>query len=237
MNHPLLLPPTFPKGPLRNHTLHVKGGTTGRVGTLELFHRARFPRQGKYGNDHLWEIITLSAGKVPLPDGALCLPLPCHGALLWDGGTWCRDDVALPFRQAGNCPFLGTVKLGLWADIGLILALYTYSSFLQVTRVIQRLPRNLFVLPSSVHVASTLKKMKYLQALQLLAAVAAPVRAAFSWSSVNIGGGGGFVPGISFHPKTKGLAYARTDIGGLYRLNSDDSWTAVTDGITTDATW
>ncbi|KAL1875766.1 Xyloglucanase [Diaporthe australafricana] len=79
--------------------------------------------------------------------------------------------------------------------------------------------------------------MKYLQALQLLAAVAAPVRAAFSWSSVKIGGGGGFVPGISFHPKTKGLAYARTDIGGLYRLNSDESWTAVTDSITTDVNW
>lgn len=79
--------------------------------------------------------------------------------------------------------------------------------------------------------------MKYLQALQILSAVAAPVRAAFSWSTVHIGGGGGFVPGIAFHPKTKGLAYARTDIGGLYRLNADESWTAVTDSITTDATW
>lgn len=79
--------------------------------------------------------------------------------------------------------------------------------------------------------------MKYLSALQLLAAVAVPVRAAFSWSSVKIGGGGGFVPGIAFHPKTKGLAYARTDIGGLYRLNADESWTAITDSITTDATW
>ncbi|KAG6361402.1 hypothetical protein INS49_009629 [Diaporthe citri] len=79
--------------------------------------------------------------------------------------------------------------------------------------------------------------MKYLSALQLLAAVAVPVRAAFSWSSVKIGGGGGFVPGISFHPKTKGLAYARTDIGGLYRLNADESWTAITDSITTDASW
>ncbi|KAG8169517.1 hypothetical protein KVR01_000262 [Diaporthe batatas] len=79
--------------------------------------------------------------------------------------------------------------------------------------------------------------MRYLQALQLLGALAAPVQAAFSWSSVKLGGGGGFVPGISFHPKTKGLAYARTDIGGLYRLNADDSWTALTDSITTDSTW
>lgn len=79
--------------------------------------------------------------------------------------------------------------------------------------------------------------MKYLRALQLLAAVAVPVQAAFSWSTVKIGGGGGFVPGIAFHPKTKGLAYARTDIGGLYRLNADESWTAITDSITTDANW
>lgn len=96
---------------------------------------------------------------------------------------------------------------------------------------------SLFSTSASVHVAAISSKMKYLSALQLLAAVAVPVRAAFSWSNVKIGGGGGFVPGISFHPKTKGLAYARTDIGGLYRLNADESWTAITDSITTDANW
>lgn len=64
-----------------------------------------------------------------------------------------------------------------------------------------------------------------------LAALAAPIaiQAAFTWKNVHIGGGGGFVPSIIFHPKSKGLAYARTDLGGLYRLNSDDSWTPVTD--------
>ncbi|KAK1856786.1 glycoside hydrolase family 74 protein [Colletotrichum chrysophilum] len=69
--------------------------------------------------------------------------------------------------------------------------------------------------------------MKYANAL--LAALAAPIQAAFTWKNVRIGGGGGFVPSIVFHPKTSGVAYARTDIGGLYRLNADDSWTAVTD--------
>jgi len=51
----------------------------------------------------------------------------------------------------------------------------------------------------------------------------------YTWKNVRIGGGGGFVPGIVFNPSVKGLAYARTDIGGAYRLNSDDSWTPLTD--------
>jgi xyloglucan-specific exo-beta-1,4-glucanase len=81
--------------------------------------------------------------------------------------------------------------------------------------------------------------MKHQSVAQLLvAAVAAPVTAAAaSWKNVNIGGGGGFIPSIVFHPTAKGVAYARTDIGGLYRLNSDDSWTPVTDSLATDARW
>ena len=71
----------------------------------------------------------------------------------------------------------------------------------------------------------------------LLAAVAAPAAAATTWKNVNIGGGGGFVPGIIFPPTAKGVAYARTDIGGLYRLNTDDSWTAVTDDLGTHERW
>ncbi|KXH34672.1 fungal cellulose binding domain-containing protein [Colletotrichum salicis] len=79
--------------------------------------------------------------------------------------------------------------------------------------------------------------MKY--ANLLLAALAAPIQAAFTWKNVKIGGGGGFVPSIVFHPTTKGVAYARTDIGGLYRLNADDSWTPVTDanGFADDSHW
>ncbi|KAK8062167.1 fungal cellulose binding domain-containing protein [Apiospora hydei] len=81
-----------------------------------------------------------------------------------------------------------------------------------------------------------------LPALLLLAggAQAAAEKAApqQKWESVKLGGGGGFVPGIVFHPKTAGVAYARTDIGGLYRLNpADDSWTAVTDAIADNSGW
>lgn len=47
-------------------------------------------------------------------------------------------------------------------------------------------------------------------------------------------GGGGFVPGIVFNPTEKGLAYARTDIGGAYRLNADDTWTPITEFVGND---
>lgn len=57
------------------------------------------------------------------------------------------------------------------------------------------------------------------------------------WTNVRLGGGGGFVPGISFHPTEAGVAYARTDIGGLYRLNEDDSWTPVTDSLADNENW
>lgn len=80
--------------------------------------------------------------------------------------------------------------------------------------------------------------MNCFRSLHLLLAAVAPAKAAFSsWKNVNINGGGGFVDGIVFHPKTENLFYARTDVGGLYKGNADDSWTPLTDGIITDAGW
>lgn len=70
-----------------------------------------------------------------------------------------------------------------------------------------------------------------------LVAASQAVHGAFTWSNARFGGGGGFVPGIVFHPTAPGVAYARTDIGGVYRLNSDDSWTPITDSIADNAGW
>jgi len=51
----------------------------------------------------------------------------------------------------------------------------------------------------------------------------------YRWGNVTIIAGG-FVPGIVFHPKEKGLAYLRTDIGGAYRQDRPDGpWKPITD--------
>lgn len=81
--------------------------------------------------------------------------------------------------------------------------------------------------------------MRGLTLLSLVAGLAPTALAAaqaYNWKNVKIGGGGGFVPGIIFNPSQKGLAYVRTDIGGAYKLNSDDSWTPLLD-FANDSTW
>ncbi|KAF8854623.1 putative endoglucanase [Acephala macrosclerotiorum] len=77
----------------------------------------------------------------------------------------------------------------------------------------------------------TLRSAAVLAAGLFSASVDAAASQAFTWKNVRIGGGGGFIPGIVFNPTLKGLAYARADIGGAYRLNSDDSWTPLLDSV------
>jgi hypothetical protein len=62
-------------------------------------------------------------------------------------------------------------------------------------------------------------------------AQSAPRSQPYTWKSVQMVGGG-FVDGIIFHPTVKGLAYARTDIGGAYRRDDQHSpWIAITDWV------
>ncbi|MFE6974939.1 1,4-beta-glucanase [Streptomyces sp. NPDC057682] len=60
---------------------------------------------------------------------------------------------------------------------------------------------------------------------------ARPAAAPHRWRTAAIGGTG-FVTGLLFHPAVKGLAYARTDIGGAYRWDDRRArWTALTDHL------
>lgn len=54
---------------------------------------------------------------------------------------------------------------------------------------------------------------------------------AYEWSSVPIRGGG-FVPGIIFHPTASGVRYCRTDMGGAYRWdNAIGEWQPLLDWV------
>ncbi len=53
----------------------------------------------------------------------------------------------------------------------------------------------------------------------------------YDWSNVAMGGAG-FVSGVFAHPTKKGLFYARTDVGGIYRFNpANDSWVPLLDWL------
>ena len=53
-----------------------------------------------------------------------------------------------------------------------------------------------------------------------------------AWSNVTIGAGG-FITGVVYNPTQPGLAYLRTDIGGLYRWNAaSQTWIPLLDSTT-----
>lgn len=53
----------------------------------------------------------------------------------------------------------------------------------------------------------------------------------YTWRTAEIGGGG-FVTGVVFHPTEPGLVYARTDVGGAYRLDTvTNRWIPLNDDI------
>ncbi|MFE4050685.1 1,4-beta-glucanase [Streptomyces sp. YIM B13518] len=89
--------------------------------------------------------------------------------------------------------------------------------------------------------ASSLSRRAVLAGAAAVAAVAGvPVLAgqakaagsfAYRWRNVVIGGTG-FITGVLFHPRVRGLAYARTDIGGAYRWDARrDRWVPLLDHL------
>ncbi|GIH10978.1 xyloglucanase [Rhizocola hellebori] len=66
------------------------------------------------------------------------------------------------------------------------------------------------------------------------AAFAKPDNARYSWRNAEMVGGG-FVPGIVFNQAEPGLVYARTDIGGAYRLDrASGRWVPLLDWVSWD---
>jgi xyloglucan-specific exo-beta-1,4-glucanase len=60
---------------------------------------------------------------------------------------------------------------------------------------------------------------------------AANAHANYRWRNVKVGGGG-FIPGLLFSPVERGLAYARSDMGGAYRWDAQaKTWRPLQDGF------
>lgn len=71
----------------------------------------------------------------------------------------------------------------------------------------------------------------FLMLRPVLAGTGPEPTAHYRWNNVTVGGGG-FSPNIIFNPLEPGLAYLRTDIGGLYRFDSAERrWIPLQDGM------
>ncbi|MFJ8538526.1 WD40/YVTN/BNR-like repeat-containing protein [Streptomyces sp. NPDC093591] len=79
--------------------------------------------------------------------------------------------------------------------------------------------------------AAALTTVPLLPGRALAAGPTAAAGQAYRWRTA-VMGGTGFITGVLFHPSVRGLAYARTDIGGAYRWDDGTArWTPLTDHL------
>jgi len=84
-------------------------------------------------------------------------------------------------------------------------------------------------LEACIRPAAFLKSLCFLSVLAILKPAASAE--VYDWRNVEIGGGG-FVTGTVFHPRVAGLVYARTDVGGIYRLDpATERWKPLNDDV------
>src|SRR5215467_1691486 len=76
------------------------------------------------------------------------------------------------------------------------------------------------------------KQLTYsLLAVLLVTTISPFALAQYTWHNVRIVAGG-FITGIVYHPNQQNLAYARTDIGGLYRsTDGGNNWVPLLDWV------
>ena len=78
---------------------------------------------------------------------------------------------------------------------------------------------------------STIPSLKLIGLTMLTAIALQGAQDNYVWKNVAISGGG-FVTGVEFHPTERGLAYARTDVGGAYRWDETIAhWTPLLDWL------
>lgn len=84
-------------------------------------------------------------------------------------------------------------------------------------------------------VATTCAGSLSLNAIKADASASTSESQEYTWGRVNTGAGGGFIPGIVFSKVEKDLMYTRTDMGGIYRWDTENErWKPLTDWVGMD---
>jgi sugar lactone lactonase YvrE len=103
-------------------------------------------------------------------------------------------------------------------------------NFINPTTTVPKSPKQFEPWISNQPMSSLFRNLSASIGLTLFTIVHAAAQA-YNWRTVEIGGTG-FVTGTVFHPTEPGLVYARTDVGGTYRLDTTNNrWIALNDDV------